>query len=109
MRHGQRQVKSIPLKASITKPATKWRSTPATGKLDSPVFMTCTDSYRSCTLVKDSSTVFSGTANYTNCYVEANANSGCTVIDGNSTSYGEEFATAGGGVWVTEFAKDGIS
>ncbi|GHJ90114.1 hypothetical protein NliqN6_6516 [Naganishia liquefaciens] len=62
-----------------------------------------------CTLVKDSATPFTGTANYTNCYVEANSNSGCTIIDGNSTSYGEDFAKAGGGVWVTEFAKDGIS
>ncbi|KAJ9121357.1 hypothetical protein QFC24_004695 [Naganishia onofrii] len=52
-----------------------------------------------CTLVKDSAAPFTGTVNYTNCYVEANDNSGCTVIDGNSTSYGEAFATAGGGVW----------
>ncbi|KAJ9115881.1 hypothetical protein QFC22_005023 [Naganishia vaughanmartiniae] len=62
-----------------------------------------------CTLVKDSSAPFTGAVNYTDCYVEANDNSGCTVIDGNSTSYGEAFATAGGGVWVTEFATTGIS
>lgn len=62
-----------------------------------------------CTLVQDSATPYTGTANYTNCYVEANDNSGCTVIDGNSTSYGADFAAAGGGVWVTEFATDGIS
>ncbi|KAJ9107734.1 hypothetical protein QFC21_001195 [Naganishia friedmannii] len=62
-----------------------------------------------CTLVKDTSAPFTGAVNYTNCYVEANDNSGCTVIDGNSTTYGEAFATAGGGVWVTEFATTGIS
>ncbi|KAJ9108599.1 hypothetical protein QFC19_002316 [Naganishia cerealis] len=62
-----------------------------------------------CNLVQDSSVPFTAAVNYTNCYVEANDNSGCTVIDGNSTSYGEAFATAGGGVWVTEFATDGIS
>jgi hypothetical protein len=62
-----------------------------------------------CTLVQDSATPYTATVNSTDCYVGVNDNSGCSVIDGNSTSYGEDFAAAGGGVWVTEFATDGIS
>ncbi|KAF8073512.1 glycoside hydrolase family 16 protein [Lyophyllum atratum] len=39
----------------------------------------------------------------------ANNNQGCIVTDGNTASYGQGFAAAGGGVWVTEFASSGIS
>jgi len=44
-----------------------------------------------------------------NCYAKANDNSGCTVRDPNPASYGAAFAAAGGGVWATQLAKDGVS
>jgi len=45
----------------------------------------------------------------TDCSYLANSNEGCKVVDGNTNSYGEAFANAGGGVFVTEFAESGIS
>jgi hypothetical protein len=51
----------------------------------------------------------SGTQITTNCDYNQNGNSGCTVQDPNTASYGAAFAQAGGGVWVTEFAETGIN
>lgn len=61
-----------------------------------------------CTLTS-STTSYTGTTNSTNCYEGANDNSGCAISDGNSDSYGADFAAGGGGVWVTELASTGIS
>ncbi|EIN12303.1 glycoside hydrolase family 16 protein [Punctularia strigosozonata HHB-11173 SS5] len=47
--------------------------------------------------------------NSTDCDHLANANSGCTVTDPSVASYGPGFAQAGGGVYVTEYAEEGIS
>ncbi|GAA6036473.1 hypothetical protein JCM8097_003525 [Rhodosporidiobolus ruineniae] len=55
-----------------------------------------------------SSNAFTGNLTYNNCDHDANENSGCTVVESNPASYGEAFAAAGGGVWATEFGKDGI-
>ncbi|CCA69113.1 related to endo-1,3(4)-beta-glucanase [Serendipita indica DSM 11827] len=44
-----------------------------------------------------------------NCDNNGSNGAGCTVLDANTNSYGEPFAAAGGGVWVTEFAKTGIN
>ncbi|KAG5644552.1 hypothetical protein DXG03_008207 [Asterophora parasitica] len=43
------------------------------------------------------------------CSYLTNSNQGCIVVDGNTDSYGQAFAAAGGGVFVTEFATSGIS
>lgn len=62
-----------------------------------------------CTAVNSSSSVaFDGTLQYPNCDKDANFNSGCTATDPNPASYGEAFAAAGGGMWATEFASEGI-
>ena len=50
-----------------------------------------------------------GTQVSTNCDYSQIGNSGCTVQDSNTASYGAAFARAGGGVWVTEFAETGIN
>ena len=34
--------------------------------------------------------------------------SGCTVLETSANSYLAPFATAGGGVWATQFEADGI-
>ncbi|PIL35181.1 hypothetical protein GSI_02971 [Ganoderma sinense ZZ0214-1] len=47
--------------------------------------------------------------NSTDCSTEANNNQGCIISNPNPASYGQAFANAGGGVYVTEFAIDGIS
>ncbi|KIY69291.1 glycoside hydrolase family 16 protein [Cylindrobasidium torrendii FP15055 ss-10] len=47
--------------------------------------------------------------NSTNCDYEADSNAGCVVTDPSTSSYGEGFAKAQGGVFITEFAKSGIS
>lgn len=44
-----------------------------------------------------------------NCDNASSTGAGCTVIDANTNSYGQPFADAGGGVWVTEFAATGIN
>ncbi len=44
-----------------------------------------------------------------NCDNNGSSGAGCTVLDANANSYGAPFAAAGGGVWVTEFAKTGIN
>lgn len=45
----------------------------------------------------------------TDCSYQANSNEGCKVVDTNTDSYGAAFASAGGGVFVTELAASGIS
>lgn len=50
----------------------------------------------------------SGTINGTDCLYTANDNGGCAVADSDPASYGEDFAKAGGGVYITEFAESGI-
>lgn len=47
--------------------------------------------------------------NSTDCSFEANSNQGCVVTNPTTQSYGEAFAQAGGGMFVTEFASTGIS
>lgn len=47
--------------------------------------------------------------NSTNCDFSADDNAGCVVTDPSTQSYGEAFAAANGGVFVTEFAESGIS
>ncbi|KAK7464802.1 hypothetical protein VKT23_006008 [Stygiomarasmius scandens] len=47
--------------------------------------------------------------NSTDCNYLANDNEGCIVTNPTTKSYGADFASAGGGVFVTEFAEDGIS
>lgn len=34
---------------------------------------------------------------------------GCTVTEKSTSSFGEAFAKAGGGVWATQFAENGIN
>ncbi|KAI0642985.1 concanavalin A-like lectin/glucanase domain-containing protein [Trametes meyenii] len=47
--------------------------------------------------------------NSTDCSVQANGNQGCIISNPTTASYGADFAKSGGGVYVTEFAIDGIS
>ncbi|KIY52369.1 glycoside hydrolase family 16 protein [Fistulina hepatica ATCC 64428] len=47
--------------------------------------------------------------NSTDCYYDADSNDGCVITDPDTDSYGEGFAKAGGGVYITEFAESGIS
>ncbi len=47
--------------------------------------------------------------NTTDCDYQANLSSGCSVEVPDPKSYGAAFASAGGGVFVTEFATTGIS
>jgi len=47
--------------------------------------------------------------NSTDCSFQANSNQGCVVTNPTTQSYGAAFASAGGGVFVTEFATTGIS
>lgn len=47
--------------------------------------------------------------NSTDCSYTSNDNLGCVVTNPREESYGEAFAAAGGGVFVTEFATSGIS
>lgn len=51
----------------------------------------------------------SGIVNSTDCSVQANSNEGCVVTNPSLQSYGAAFAAAGGGVFVTEFAENGVS
>ncbi|GAA5865349.1 hypothetical protein JCM8547_005063 [Rhodosporidiobolus lusitaniae] len=55
-----------------------------------------------------SSDEFTGNLTYANCDTTVNSNSGCTVTETNTASYGEAFAAAGGGVWAAEMGKDAI-
>ncbi|OCF43400.1 endo-1,3(4)-beta-glucanase [Kwoniella heveanensis CBS 569] len=56
-----------------------------------------------------SSSAYSGTVNSTSCYYEDNDNSGCAITDSSYSSYGEQFAANGGGVYVTQLAEEGVS
>ncbi|OCH90440.1 hypothetical protein OBBRIDRAFT_793317 [Obba rivulosa] len=47
--------------------------------------------------------------NQTDCSTDINNNEGCTITNPTLASYGAAFANNGGGVYVTEFAVDGIS
>lgn len=47
--------------------------------------------------------------NSTDCSTAANGNEGCVVTTPTTSSYGEGFAKDGGGVFVTEFANEGIA
>ena len=47
--------------------------------------------------------------NSTDCSFQSNSNEGCITTVPTTSSYGEAFAQAGGGVFVTEFAESGIS
>jgi len=49
-----------------------------------------------------------GSAIHTDCDATLHGSTGCSVIDTNPASYGEPFAKAGGGIWVTEFTDTGI-
>ena len=59
-----------------------------------------------CTQVSPNQT--STIVNSTDCSYEANSNQGCIVVDPSTASYGAVFASAGGGVFITEFAETGI-
>ncbi|KAF5382697.1 hypothetical protein D9615_003072 [Tricholomella constricta] len=61
-----------------------------------------------CTVVNPSQ-ASSSSQQSTDCSHLSNNNQGCIVSDGNTASYGQAFAAAGGGVFVTEFAASGIS
>ncbi|KAJ5746684.1 hypothetical protein N7520_011866 [Penicillium odoratum] len=55
---------------------------------------------------------FTGTLDTSNCYVEASgqtANSGCAIVNGDTSSYGDGFNNADGGVYATEWTSDAIS
>lgn len=49
-----------------------------------------------------------GSLAYENCSISSNSASGCIVTDPNTNSYGADFASAGGGVYVAEFADQYI-
>ncbi|WVR04146.1 hypothetical protein IAU60_001145 [Kwoniella sp. DSM 27419] len=59
--------------------------------------------------ISTSSSAYSGIVNDTSCYYEDNSNSGCGITDNSYSSYGERFAAAGGGVFVTQLAESGVS
>lgn len=50
-----------------------------------------------------STTNQTGTPGETDCSKDA----GCTVIDKDTSSYGDAFNKAGGGVWATQFTAEG--
>ncbi|WVQ75782.1 hypothetical protein IAR50_005415 [Cryptococcus sp. DSM 104548] len=66
-----------------------------------------TSNTTTCT-VDSSLTSFTGTVVNANCNNSLNYGAGCTVQDQDDKSYGSGFAEAGGGVYVAEFAEDGI-
>ncbi|KAJ5697227.1 concanavalin A-like lectin/glucanase domain-containing protein [Penicillium malachiteum] len=54
----------------------------------------------------------SGSLETSNCYVEASgqsSNAGCAIIDSSTSSYGDGFNNADGGVYATEWTSDAIS
>ncbi|WWC59736.1 uncharacterized protein I303_102298 [Kwoniella dejecticola CBS 10117] len=59
-----------------------------------------------CTISSSSS--MTGRVDATDCDQSANSGSGCTVYDQNENSYGEAFAQAGGGVYITEWTNEAI-
>lgn len=57
----------------------------------------------------ENATMTSTIINSTDCNFELNGNEGCVITDPAPSSYGQAFADAGGGIYVTEFSTDGIS
>ncbi|WVO18318.1 hypothetical protein L204_106033 [Cryptococcus depauperatus] len=53
-------------------------------------------------------TTMTGNLGYPHCDNTLNYGSGCTVFDKNENSFGAGFAAAGGGVYIAEWAKEGI-
>lgn len=49
-----------------------------------------------------------GNTTATECGTSPGDTGGCTVVSSTDASYGTGFAAAGGGVYVAEFATDGI-
>lgn len=45
----------------------------------------------------------------TDCNYQLNGNQGCVTVDPNPSSYGQAFADAGGGIFVTEYSESGVS
>ncbi|KAI5123088.1 hypothetical protein M0805_001444 [Coniferiporia weirii] len=60
-----------------------------------------------CTQVNATQT--STIVNSTDCNYLLDGNQGCVTTDPDDSSYGQAFALAGGGIYVTEFAGSGIS
>ncbi|WVO18314.1 hypothetical protein L204_106029 [Cryptococcus depauperatus] len=58
--------------------------------------------------ISETGNSFSGRVEHPSCDQSLNFGSGCTVFDRNENSYGEAFKNAGGGVYVAEWAKNGI-
>ena len=56
----------------------------------------------------DPNAEMTGTVSTVTCDQNQNSGTGCAVTDPDTKSYGADFASAGGGVYVTEFAEDGI-
>ncbi|KAJ5921700.1 CAZyme family GH16 [Penicillium verhagenii] len=55
---------------------------------------------------------FTGTLDTSNCYVEASgqsANSGCAIVNSDTSSYGDGFNNADGGVYATEWTDSAIN
>ncbi|ODN79371.1 hypothetical protein L202_03375 [Cryptococcus amylolentus CBS 6039] len=67
-----------------------------------------TSNTTTCTVDSSSTSSFSGTVENNDCNNSLNSGAGCTVKDGDEKSYGAGFAEAGGGVYVGEYAEDGI-
>ncbi|TYJ55463.1 hypothetical protein B9479_003853 [Cryptococcus floricola] len=67
-----------------------------------------TSNTTTCTVDSSSTSSFSGTVENNDCNNSLNNGAGCTVKDENEKSYGAGFAEAGGGVYVGEYAEDGI-
>ncbi|EJC98440.1 uncharacterized protein FOMMEDRAFT_96314 [Fomitiporia mediterranea MF3/22] len=59
--------------------------------------------------VQANATQTSTLVNSTDCSYLLNGNQGCVTSDPQPSSYGEAFAKAGGGIYVTEFAESGVS
>ncbi|WVQ79865.1 hypothetical protein IAT38_001965 [Cryptococcus sp. DSM 104549] len=58
--------------------------------------------------VSNTTSSMTGDITQANCDNQASENSGCTVMDRSTESYGAGFAAAGGGVYVTEWALEAI-
>ncbi|EJD41512.1 hypothetical protein AURDEDRAFT_186483 [Auricularia subglabra TFB-10046 SS5] len=61
-----------------------------------------------CTIPRESTTM-SGSVVFEDCGDSLNGNTGCVVRDPSDKSFGKGFNENQGGMWVTEFAEEGIS
>ncbi|GAA5865352.1 hypothetical protein JCM8547_005064 [Rhodosporidiobolus lusitaniae] len=61
-----------------------------------------------CAAQLTSANPFTGNLTFPVCDSRANYNSGCGIEEVNTASSGEAFASAGGGVWVTEMGVEGV-